>query len=109
MYEPNDPERDFIYHLSASDNEISEIIEPECGGRMLKAATRFDRFHRGATKVRLDRARPTLLVLIQRRLRANEERSLNSRDSGLHQKLLRASVPQHDDGGTHTFSDPSAK
>jgi hypothetical protein len=72
MYEPNDPERN-----------------------LLTTASWFQPFYRGVRKVRLDRARPTLHMLIQRRLRANEE--------------LRASVPQRDDADTHTFSDRSVK
>ena len=107
MYELNDPERDLICHVHASDNETLEIITPECGGRMLMAAPYFQPFHR--PKVRLHRARETLHMLIQRRLRTNEERSLNGRDGGSHEKLLCASVPQRDDADSHTFFDRSAK
>ncbi len=57
---------------------------------------------------RLHQARPTLHMLIQRRLRANEERSLEARDGGSHQKLLSGSVPQRDDADTHVFSDRNA-
>jgi hypothetical protein len=82
---------------------------PTAAGRMLTAAPCFQPFHRGVLKVRLHQARPKSHMLIQRRLRANEERSLNGRDSGSHQKLLCTSVPQRDDADTHTFSDRSAK
>jgi hypothetical protein len=70
MYELNDPERN-----------------------MLTTALCFQSFYRGERMVRLDPARPTLHMLIQRRLRANEERSLNARDGA----------------GKHPFSDRSAK
>ena len=66
MYELNDPERN-----------------------PLTTAPCFPPFYRGERKLR---ARPTLHMLIQRRLRANEERSLNARDGA----------------GMHPFSDRSA-
>jgi hypothetical protein len=102
MYEPNDPERNLICHLRAGDNETLEIITPGCAGRILAAAPCFQP-HRRVRKVRLHRARPTLQMLIQRRLRANEQRSLNGRDGGSHQKLLCASVPLRDDADTIRF------
>jgi hypothetical protein len=102
MYEPNDPERNLICHLRACDNETLKTITPDCGGRMLTAAPCLQPFHRGVLKVRLHQARPKLHMLIQRRLRGNEERSLNGRDSGSHQKLLCTSVPQRDDADTRT-------
>jgi hypothetical protein len=108
MYEPNDPECNLICHLDARDNETLEIITPECGGRMLMAAPFFPRFHRGVRKVRLHQTRPTLHMLIQRRLRANEERSPKGRDGGSPQKLFCGSVLQRDDADTPTFSDRSA-
>jgi hypothetical protein len=72
MYEYNDPERNLL--------TTSPFFQP---------------FYRGVRKVRLDPARPTLHMLIQRRQRANEE--------------LRASLPQRDDADTHMFSDRSVK
>lgn len=108
MYESNDPERNLICHLRARDNENLEIITPECGGRMPMAAPDFPPFHRGVRKVRLDRARPTLQMLIQRQLRAKEERSLKGRDRGSYQELFCGSVLQRDDADTHSFSDRSA-
>jgi hypothetical protein len=107
MFELDDPECNLICHLHARDNKTLEIITPESGGRMLLAAPYFQAFHR--PKVRLHRARPTLQLLIQRRLWANEERSLNGRDSGSPQKFLSTSVPQRDDADTHTLFDRSAK
>jgi hypothetical protein len=74
MYEPNDPPSNFVCQLRTLDNEI---IAPEFGGRMLMAAPYFPPFHRGARNVRLRQTRPTLHMLIQRRLRANEDRSAN--------------------------------
>jgi hypothetical protein len=109
MYEPNDSERNLICHLRACGNETLKIITPGSGARMLTAAPCFEPFHRRVRKVRLHRTRPTLHMLIQRRLRANEERSVDGRQGGSHQKWLCAAVPQRDRADTHTFSDRSAK
>ena len=108
MCEPNDPECNLICRLRARGDEPLEIMTPECGGRMPMSAPCFQPFHRRVPKVRLHRVRPTLHMLIQRRLRASEERSLNGRDGVLHQKLLSASVPQRNDANTHTSSDRNA-
>jgi len=108
MYEPSDPECNLICRLRARGDEPLEIMTPECGGRMPMSAPCFQPFHRRVPKVRLHRVRPTLHMLIQRRLRASEERSLNGRDGVLHQKLLSASVPQRNDANTHTSSDRNA-
>lgn len=108
MYEPNDPECNLICRLRARDDETLEIMTPECGGRMPMSAPCFQPFHRRVPKLRLHRVRPTLHMLIQRRLGASEERSLNGRDGGLHQKLPTAVVPQRNDADTHTLSDRNA-
>jgi hypothetical protein len=62
--------------------------------RRLMSAAIFQLLHRNARKLHLHRARPTLHMLIQRRLRAKEERSLIDRDRRSHQKLLCGAVPQ---------------
>jgi len=108
MYEPNDPERKLICHLRARENETLEIITPECGGRMLAATPYFPPIRRDVRKVRLNQTRPTLQMLIQRRLRASEERSLKGRDGGSYQKSLCGPVSQRNDADTPTFSDRSA-
>jgi hypothetical protein len=94
MYEPNDVEQSLVCNIEARGNETLEIMPPERGDRMLMPAPMFWPLQPSVRKVRLHQARPTLHMLIQRRLRANEERSLNGRDGGSHQKLLCASVPQ---------------
>jgi hypothetical protein len=68
----------------------------------------FQPFHRRVTKVRLHRVRPTLQMMIERRLRGSEERSLNGGDGVLHQKLLTAEVPQRNDANTPTLDDRNA-
>ena len=108
MYEPNDPECNLICRLRARDDETLEIMTRECGGRMPMSAPCFQPFNRRVPKVRLHRVRPTLHMLLQRRLRASEERSLNGRDGVLHQKLLTAAVLQRNDANTHTLSDRNA-
>jgi hypothetical protein len=75
MYELNDPEINLVCHLRASDNEPAEIITAGSGSRMPMVAPRFQPIYRGVRKVRLHPARPTLHMLIQRRLRADEEQS----------------------------------
>jgi hypothetical protein len=95
MYESNDTEHSLACNLHALDNETLEIMPPERAGRILMPAPTFQLPHRSARKVRLQRVRPTLQMLIQRRLRANEERS--------------RSAPRCKDSETHTFSDRSAK
>ncbi len=95
MYESNDTEHSLPCNLHARDSETLEIMPPERAGRILMPAPTFQLPHRSARKVRLHRARPTLQMLIQRRLRANEERS--------------RSAPRCKDPEAHTFSDRSAK
>ncbi len=95
MYESNDTEHSLACNLHVRDNETLEIMPPERARRILVPAPTFQLPHRSARKVRLHRARPTLQMLIQRRLRANEERS--------------RSAPRCKDPETHTFSDRSAK
>jgi hypothetical protein len=108
MYEPNDVEQSLVCNIEARDESL-EIMPPERGDRMLMPAPMFWPLQRSVRTVPLHQARPTLHMLIQRRLRANEERWLNGRDGGSHQKMLCASVLQRDDADTHTFSDLSAK
>ena len=109
MYELNDPECNLICELRARDNETLEIITPEYSGPMLMAAPYFPPFYRGVRKVRLQKTRTTLQMLIQRRLRANGERPLDGRGGGSHLTLLGGSVPQRDDADTHPFFDRSSK
>lgn len=109
MYEPTDVEQSLVCNIEARSNETLEIMPPERGGRMLMPAPTFWPLQRSVRKVRLHQTRPTLHMLIQRRLRTNEEPSVEGRDRGSHQKLLCVSVPHRDDADTHTFSDRSVK
>jgi len=75
MYELNDPEVNLIFRQCASGNETPEVITSASDSRMPIAAPYFQPIYRGLRNVRLHPARPTLHMLIQRRLRADEEQS----------------------------------
>ena len=80
MYERDDAEQNLVCNLRPRDDETFETLPPERGGGRLMSAAIFQLLHRNAPKVRLRQPRPTLQMLIQRRLRANEDRSLIHRD-----------------------------